>query len=477
MARDVLGLDISGQHLRFAAFRSVPGKLEAYILKEFSLKGFSEAQIIETLSPLLAKMKLRHPRAVGVISSNVAITKNIEIPSVDPQEIANIVSLQATRHTPYPREEIIVDHINIGTYKGNYSKVLLVIIPRKVVNKYIRLFALLNLDVETLVFAPEVLALSLSKRLGLESQDSPVGILHVDSIFSEFVVVLKRKVIFVRSFPLGAEHLRGGKEIEGHFLEEVKNSLEAYSSEDIEKPLNGLVLSGCIEALSSLDNSLSSEIPLPLKSISWKDAFSATQDVESSLNKVKEVSFMNVFSSLESYPEAELDLVPEELKLKRVFELRSREIIKTGVLILVGLFSISVALIGEIYTKEKFLGSLNNKLKTLEKSANRLQREFDRIKIVKKFFSVRNYSLEVLRDIYKSLPQGVKLTNIRFDRKSHTLSLKGTANSMSVIFDFVDKLENSLYIRNVRSERTTRRKVKETKVVDFDIRAELVEKV
>ena len=38
------------------------------------------------------------------------------------------IDLQAGRHTPFSREEILMDYLNIGTYRKNYTEVLLVIV-------------------------------------------------------------------------------------------------------------------------------------------------------------------------------------------------------------------------------------------------------------------------------------------------------------------------------------------------------------
>ncbi|HQL41623.1 MAG TPA: hypothetical protein PLO93_04940, partial [Candidatus Omnitrophota bacterium] len=85
----------------------------------------SDDEISSIIAQTTMSFGLKKPQVICVLSSSFVTTKNIEIPSLDPGEIASIIELQAGRHTPYSREEIIIGYINFGVYQKNYSKVLL----------------------------------------------------------------------------------------------------------------------------------------------------------------------------------------------------------------------------------------------------------------------------------------------------------------------------------------------------------------
>ena len=68
--------------------------------------------------------------------------------------LKEIIDLQAGRHTPYSREEIIIDYINIGTFRENYTKILLIIVTLSVVRRQLEILAKAGLSTE------EVLALN-----------------------------------------------------------------------------------------------------------------------------------------------------------------------------------------------------------------------------------------------------------------------------------------------------------------------------
>ena len=73
------------------------------------------------------------------VPANAATAKNIEVPSSDPEEIKSIINLQAGRHTPYSREEVLISYINLGLNAFNNTRLLLVIVHRNMVKERISL--------------------------------------------------------------------------------------------------------------------------------------------------------------------------------------------------------------------------------------------------------------------------------------------------------------------------------------------------
>ena len=67
--------------------------------------GGDEAAL--TLKSLLAPFD-RKASVICTIPANAATAKNIEVPSIDPEEIKSIINLQASHHTPYSKEEVLI---------------------------------------------------------------------------------------------------------------------------------------------------------------------------------------------------------------------------------------------------------------------------------------------------------------------------------------------------------------------------------
>ena len=141
-----------GNSLTIASATSLSKKEISGIFSK-NINSLNDDEISKIIKQGFTELKIKNPKIICVITSQLAITKNIEIPSTDPQEIKEIINLQAGRHTPYAREEIIIDHINIGTYKNSYTKILLVIVARAAVKRHYEILAKIGLKPEK-VFLP-----------------------------------------------------------------------------------------------------------------------------------------------------------------------------------------------------------------------------------------------------------------------------------------------------------------------------------
>jgi len=233
-------------------FHASKGK-EITQLANFPLEG-GEAGVglLENLKKFFSEIKISEIPLVAAIPSYCAITRNIEIPSQNPQEIREIVNLQAARHTPYSRSEIVVDYLDLGVFKSIYSKILLTIVSRSVVKRYLDLAEKLNLKIHRFVFAPEAVARIAAKYVLLEPEKAPTLFVHIDSTFSDFMVVFKGMLVFIRNIPIGAQALASEREVNfPRFAEELKKSIEAYEGEKVDQKPALLVLAGALGGMGS----------------------------------------------------------------------------------------------------------------------------------------------------------------------------------------------------------------------------------
>ena len=463
--RDIVGIDISAEELVFCQIKNVRGKKEFTDLLSYNIKDFSDDDIAQMLKNIFKDLKIRNPYVINVVPLHLTITKNLEIPSLDPKEINEIIDLQSGRQTPYAREEIIVDYINLGMHRQSYTKVLLVIVPRSAVKRQFEIMIKVGIRIEKMFFAPEGISTITYAHLNPELQDNPVGIVHIDSGSSDFIISLQGVPIFTRSIPIGASQILNEKD---KFIDELKQSMETYHSEDIEKSPHMLLVTGATEQPPDFAMALTTVMHMPVKIIKYFDYLPLNEKITALPSIARHMSFFNVSSVIMNPHALKVNLLPEEIKLKRAFESRAADLIKMGVYVVCVFILLGGLVASRIYFRSTYLRSLRKQHDLSKLDAQVLEKSMEKVRVIKHYLKERGFSLQVLAAVYDILPKRILLDSIKMDQ-SGNLYLKGTARAMSDVFSFVVALEETEYFSNVQTNYTTSRKVEGEDRADFGI--------
>lgn len=458
--KSVVGIEILESSLKLT-YVELGRKNEILKLINKNVEGFS-IDAPGFIKGTFADIKIKKTTAIIVIPSSLITTKNIEIPSCDPQEIESAVRLQTARYTPYSKEEVIIGHISIDKYQEKYTKVLLVIVHKDVINQGINILNKAGLETEKILFASEAIAYwhhSLFK-----TEKDPVCIVHIDSKFTDFIIAISGKPAFIRTIPLGRIHLSRIVNLYVKFKEEINNSLETYGKEGVGRLPEKFVLSGALEDLEGLEAFLRKNLTLPIETISY---FESLKIPAAFKETGKLVSFLPLIVSSANYDKYEINLMPQEMKIKRLLEEKFKKVVKMGILIMIVSFLIGGIFLTRIYTKGAYLGKLRMKYQGLNEEAKEWTDAMIKIRIIKNCLALRGKSLEVLAELYKVIPQSIHFTNVTFEIKEG-VTLKGTSKSMAEIFSFVNALETSSCFKNVKVKHTTTQRRQGEDLADFE---------
>ena len=472
-SRDVIGIDFGGNNLKLIHVRLSPNKAEIINLLTRSIAALADADISKVISSSFQALNVKNPYIVSAITSNLTITKNIEIPSIDPKEIREIINLQAGRHTPYSRDEIVIDYIDVGTYKNTYTKILLVIVTTSVIKRQFDVIGKAGLKLEKVLFAPEALGQACARMLNVNTVNSPVSVVNIDEGFADFTIVYKNKLVFERSIPIGAQQLVEDNDKSGiRFAEEMRRSIETYQGENIERAPDSLVLTGAIEEMPGMEAVLNEALHVPVRAISYLNALAVKDDVLKAASAAKRLSFLNIIAPIFALEEIKISLIPEEVKIRRSIEERGKDLIKTGIFVSLAFLLLCMIFIGNIYFKTAYLKNLMTKYHALNREAQTLEGSFTMVSLIRNYLSGRGYSLEILTELHSIAPIELGLDDIRFDDQGK-VSVKGTAESMSIVFSFVEAMEKSKYFKDAKTKYTSKRKEGTKDVADFEITAML----
>jgi Tfp pilus assembly PilM family ATPase len=469
---ELAGIEIGAAALKLVCFK--PGAKEVAGIAARDIKGLSDDEIVKALAAAFKELGCRNPSVALIVPSPIVISKNIEVPSVDSRELREIINLQAARHTPFSREEIIIDYIPIGTYKQNYTKILLLIVTSAAIKKQIMLLEKAGIRAEKVLLCQEGLGFFAGKAAKAEA-GIPYGFLHIDDSSTDFSALVRNKVLFIRSIPIGRQQLAAEKEkAVGKFVEEVRRSLETYHTECIDKDIQALFCAGALDELEHIDLALAAETNLPVTAIPYWNSFALSAKVRSQLAS-QHVSFLDVLAPLEAFSECKVDLLPDEIRLKRLLRERGMDLFTGGILLLSTLVLLLFIALGRLYFKNEYLKALEARFRTLAGDARAVEDVFQQNSLIRSYLASRGVSVKVLGELHELTPVNIGLSDIRFDREGK-FTVRGTSDSMSTVFAFVDQMEKSKVFRDVKTKYTTKRQEGKKDVTDFEINA-LVGKV
>ena len=391
---------------------------------------------------------------VIVLPRNQVTVRNLELPTTDPQEMKDIISIQAGKQTPFSKDEIITDFKIIGSNRPHYTKVLLAIVQKAIIKRYLDNLADKKDALQKIVLGSECYA-GYFPVIRRRIEDETFAIFDFDEGFCDFCVYSRDKLLFTRLFS----------------PKEIGDILDTYKKENIGPVFRKAVLMGANESISDMKNILAKELSLegvgPFEEI---EGVSFSEDAKAALDKAKKegVSFSKLIGLALAPDRPLMDFLPQELKEIRRMRVKRKELMLTGILIL-SLFVFGGGIFLErIYAKTLLLKRLDARSVKLEKETSGLKKEDLKIKLIRKKIDTENSAIEVFLEVHKLTPQEIYLQCVTFE-EGKSLSLRGTSQSMSEVFKFVKILQKLPVFKDVKTKYVTKRKLEGKDLTDFEI--------
>lgn len=428
--------------------------------------------VTEALAKAFKSLKLGKEGVIACIPRHLVTVRILEFPSVNAKEIKEMVTLQVGKQTPYSREEIIFAYRPIHSQREGYTKVMLVIARRNIVNARVEVLQKAGIEVEKVAVSSEGVYNWFSVAYASELKMNTEGIIliDVDSNYSDFIVMYKGQFYYTRNILIGANHLL---EEEGKwkdkFIEEVNHSMELYHNEERDIKLGQIFISGAAKNVNGLSDDLNAQLNLPVT-------------VTDSLNNIKIRNNIRIFRDddcifVSSSPllgmsikskDLQLDLTSNELRIQKDMEQKRKQITLMGILAASVVMLLSLLLLINVYFKNTYLMQIKKEIAKIEKVADYVERMRRHIFLVESRLDAKRRSINVLHEVHKLTPREIYFTNINIEEEEKAI-LQGRAKEMSNVFSFVTTLENSSYFENVKTTYTTTKKDQDEEYTKFEI--------
>ena len=385
--KDYLAIEIGASVIKAAYIKSRNGGTDVVDLAVEDISGLSVSDVSQKLSDMVKSMEgVKNPEVINVIPSGYTIFKNIEIPSVDEKEIKSIIDLQAGRHTPYSREEIILDHLNLGRVHESYTKVLLVIVKKDIITDRYDMIKEAGFKAKRAVLSSEVVSRYFEIAYPDESLDTPVALVNIDKDALDFIVTQGGDCLYIRSVPVAnINRFKDEEDVKNVFFEGLKSSVESYLSEGIDSAPEKIFFTGATRSITGMEAEIEGQLGLEpvivseFKMLGIPEAGGIFGSID------KSVSLLSVIAPQLVVEDLELQMVPEEVKIKQNIKERARLSAKIGILamaavaIFVGIFLVNLAF------KKIFIESLESKYTEEVAEVVQLKLTSERANVVQSF--------------------------------------------------------------------------------------------
>lgn len=419
----------------------------------------------------LCKEQGIEPETVLIANPTHLTTMRVfSVPSANSREISDIVDLQAEKHTPYSKDEILTDFSILESDPSGYSKVLLVISHNDVVNRALRLIETMEWSLDRVGLAAEGLV-SWLRIARPQLMKTAVALVDIDVDVSTAVVLEQGRLLFSRSLPFGIHELIAEPSgMPSRLVGELRRTLEVFEAEGWKTVPKAIVLTGQVERLPDLAGQIQKNLDIPAEAVTAVEHFTLSPAVLSTHAEAGQVSFASLLGLAAS--SGSIDLTPKALRLHRAFELRTRSLITLGCQCLALLVLAAGLVVFRSAQHERERRAMKLEAAHAEQEANDLDFSLKQVELVRSWLSNRGQFLDLMLELNKQSSDAIKWDNFDY-AQSERLVLKGTSTDMSKVYDLVAALEKSPLFSKVETRKVTKRRDGEANLTSFELSCDL----
>jgi len=463
-------LELTETHLKLIQVKDTPQEkiLTQILLKE--LTANSEEAIAKDITDLLQDKKMHPEEVICVLPRNQTTIRMLRLPSVDPVEIDNMVNLQVAKHTPYTREDVVVDYLVGGKDMEGYSSILLVIVHKDAVNRYINIFKQANLHLGQLILSSQGICdlyLYYQNKLRLPQEQEVVAILDIDKLDTEICFYYQGRLVFSRALQFGIQDITEAKV---HSLfEELRLTIATFNKEKIFPAPQKMILTNASQSLEIFSSKIETELSLVVEVIRPQEELFKERTESLSLNWLEGDISANAALGLALQPaEKTLNLLPNKLIAERREIGKKKEIISVSILLLIILALVFFSLAVRFYKKSQYLSSLIQKKEKSGPQVNNAELMVKKIELIKDRINPKFSVVDIIYELYDKFPAGMSLNVFELDENGN-ISLQGTSYVMADVFNLQGQLEKSPRFKNVEVKFASKRNTRLGEVTDFKI--------
>ncbi len=260
------------------------------------------------------------------------------------------------------------------------------------------------------------------------------------------IIIAKNGVLaFSRGFLLSE-----GKNFSQVLISEIRHSIELFFNNSRQRQLSKIIIGGSHPDLEQIADVLRSSFDIPF-----------------SMEKKMDIASGMIFAQGQ-----EINLLSDEFLQKRMREKLKKKFFISIVLVIANILLVAAMFWMMLKHKESYLKELEQKLSQLKPQAQALQNKAQKLQMVHTQLTSQLLILDAITDLINVTSATSTLNMLSINEKG-VLVVRGQAKSLGEVLDFVGSIENSPYFKNSHLNFSSRRKMKNEELIDFEIQADL----
>lgn len=205
----MLGIDIGSKTIKIVELIGTSGSFQLKSSGAVGYTGLSPDKMTEDkeyvaladiLKKTIAQIGINNKNVNISVPESVAFTRVIKFPLLSDEEVASAVKWEAEQYIPIPVAEAVIQYTILDRSEKNREvSVLLVAVPKSIVEKYIKVVRLAGLTPTSAETELTALARSLSPSTGTSI------LLDLGSSSTDMSIVKDLNTVFTRSIPVAGE--------------------------------------------------------------------------------------------------------------------------------------------------------------------------------------------------------------------------------------------------------------------------------
>ena len=399
---------------------------------------------------------------------SVVTLRNLSFPSLEDQEIDNIVQLHLARQVPYAREDIVYDYKVLQKTESGFTDILLGIVYRVMLRKHFLMFEKANIyggEIRMSSFGLLSCAHRLGERVG-EANKASIFI-DIDLNYSDFIVYRDTQIIYSKSTPTGSKYLDNPVNLP-KTIGDLRQSFTVFQTSNAGLRPERAYLSGMVRFPERMKEMLQKELNLPVDIVDLEGPFGAVEGMDILKKASEKASFTSLLGAFMDPASKGLTFSTSESRMKSNIKEMLKDFIVTGSLVVYLLVLLSFFSTGMSWLRDDFSKKLDKEISVMKAMDSGLVRKSKKIKLVDRYQNYSESFLFYYYNIATVLPKKITLERVIFE-KNDELTLLGKASDMSEIFKFISILNETGFFKKVDLRYSRKRREEDKEISEFEI--------